>query len=295
MGDFATATRVEGADGRYRAHLDPEWFAWGPFGGYLAALAIRAVGAASALPWPATFSGMFLAVGKAGPIDIRVDVIKRGKRAEALRATVAQEGTALFEASLWMVDRELTGLHHDHARMPEVPPLRGLRSYAELDDNYDKWSAFWRYLEGRPVEWYHPDRRPPPNPRWHTWLRMRSGALPDTPSMRAAAAAMWLDLPIWGAAALVHPWPLTHIAPSLDLTVQFRSALYEQPEARDWVLAEGFCPSASAGLVGGTGNLWDPGGCLLAVCTSQMLCRPNPNLEAEQAEIDRLRTLVYPE
>src|SRR5262245_29588106 len=120
MGNFAEATGVEGSQGSYKAQLDPDWFAWGPFGGYLAALAVRAISCESGVQKPATFSGLFLSVGQPGPVEIQVTALKRAKRAEALRATLLQNGKALFEASMWMLDSGLDGLQHDRAVMPLV-------------------------------------------------------------------------------------------------------------------------------------------------------------------------------
>jgi hypothetical protein len=108
--------------------------------------------------------------------------------------------------------------------------------------------------------------------------------------MRAAVAAMWMDFPGWNAAAYAHPWPLTHIAPTLDLTLQLRAALYDSAAPPAWVLAEGVCPTGDAGLLGATGNLWAADGTLLAASTTQMMCRPNPRYEQELAELARARS-----
>jgi acyl-CoA thioesterase II len=289
MTNFVDATHVEGGAGRYAARLDPDWFAWGPFGGYLAALAVRAIARESRVPWPATFSGSFLSVGEVGPIEIQVEVRKRGKRAELLRAILIQGDNALFEASMWLIERDLEGLQHDHARMPEVPTCQSLPSFAQLSDQYDSWYPFWKHIEGRPVAWYDPDDRQTVKPHWDCWLRLNTPAEPDSPALRAATAAMWLDFPAWNAAAHAHPWPLTHIAPTLELTVQFHSALYACPRAPDWVLVDGACPTAASGLVGGTASLWSAEGRMLALCTTQMLCRPNPTYSQELQEVEQRR------
>ncbi len=42
MGDFEIDTRVEGEKGRYKATLSRAWELWGPSGGYVAAIALRA-------------------------------------------------------------------------------------------------------------------------------------------------------------------------------------------------------------------------------------------------------------
>jgi hypothetical protein len=45
MGDLERDTRLAGGEGRYTATLSRDWEIWGPNGGYLASLALRAAGA----------------------------------------------------------------------------------------------------------------------------------------------------------------------------------------------------------------------------------------------------------
>ena len=54
--------RVEGSDGHYQATLSRDWEIWGPNGGYIAAIALRAAGAHSRFDRPATLVGHFLGV-----------------------------------------------------------------------------------------------------------------------------------------------------------------------------------------------------------------------------------------
>ncbi|MEU6040874.1 hypothetical protein ABZ801_36330 [Actinomadura sp. NPDC047616] len=42
MGDLAADAAVTGENGHYTAELSPEWAAWGPNGGYLTAILVRA-------------------------------------------------------------------------------------------------------------------------------------------------------------------------------------------------------------------------------------------------------------
>ena len=49
------ATRLEGDAGRYSVVLSDAWEIWGPSGGYLAALALRAAGDCAEIPRPASF------------------------------------------------------------------------------------------------------------------------------------------------------------------------------------------------------------------------------------------------
>ena len=59
--DLEHATRVEGDSGSYHARLSEDWEIWGPNGGYLAAIALRAAGDVVAeIERPASFYCHFL-------------------------------------------------------------------------------------------------------------------------------------------------------------------------------------------------------------------------------------------
>lgn len=47
MGDLDRDTALTGSAGRYTAALSEDWRIWGPNGGYVAAVALRAAGAES--------------------------------------------------------------------------------------------------------------------------------------------------------------------------------------------------------------------------------------------------------
>ena len=63
MGDLALQTSVEPAgEGSYRAIVHQDWEIWGPCGGYVAAIALRAAGAESPFARPASFFCHYLSV-----------------------------------------------------------------------------------------------------------------------------------------------------------------------------------------------------------------------------------------
>ncbi len=283
MGDFEVDTRVErvpDAAGRYRAGLSPEWAVWGPMGGYVAAIALRAMARASALPRPATFSCQFLAVGRFEPVEIEVDTVQSGRRAQALRALVTQGGHALLAASAWMVADDLTGFEHVATEPPDVAGAEALRGFQHLADNYADWYPFWRNVEGRPLLW-GTDPQPHP-PHWHCWVRLLSGLPKYDPVLDAARCVLWLDLMMWNAACMPHVWPRRFIAPNLDLTAQFHAPSSEA----EWMLCDSRAPTAREGLIGCHGSVWTPDGRLAASGTSQLFCRPNPTY-AEEVERHR--------
>ena len=70
--DDSAVQPVAAETGRYSATLSPEWAVWGPSGGYVAAIALRAAMAHSRLARPASFHCHFLALGEFGPVELSV-------------------------------------------------------------------------------------------------------------------------------------------------------------------------------------------------------------------------------
>jgi acyl-CoA thioesterase len=273
MADFLSDTRVERlAAGRYRAALSPDWAVWGPNGGYVAAIALRAAMAESRLPRPASLSCHFLAVGEFAPVEVVVTSQGGGKRAESLRIEVVQSERTLLHAGVWMVDDGLAGFEHDVGVAPQVARPHELRGYQDLAEDYASWYPIWRSIEGRPTQW----SEKPGEPRWHTWLRLTETRI-ESRADDAQRQLFWLDFPGWNATTAAHPWPWRHLAPNLDLNVQFHRFV---PEV-EWLLADGYVPLATDGLVGCTSRLWTEDGRLVATAASKHVCRPNPRYEEE--------------
>jgi acyl-CoA thioesterase II len=275
MADFLVDTRITsipGADDRYRAELSPNWAVWGPNGGYVAAIALRAAMAHSRLARPASFHCHFLAPGEFAPVDVRITSMGGGKRAESLRVEITQQERLLLFASVWMVADGLRGYEHYFASAPRVPAPDALRGYQDLAEEYAEWYPIWRSIEGRPVRW----REPPGRPEWHTWLRLTDSAIPDRQA-DALRQLFWLDFPGWNATIAAHAWPFPYLMPNLDLTAQFHRFVPQDT----WILADGIALLAEDGLVGCVSRLWSEDGRLLASGTSKHISRPNPRYAEE--------------
>jgi acyl-CoA thioesterase len=268
MRDFAVDTAVRGGDGHYTANLHEDWNVWGPFGGYRAAILLRALAAASPLPRPASFTCTFLATGKPGPVEIAVASRQAGKRAHALTAAMTQDGAPIMDAIAWFVADGMAGFEHDVATMPTVPPAAALRGFQDLADNYDEWYPLWRNVEGRPLVW---EQAIGP-PIYQIWLRLLQSLPPDDPVLEAARHLMWLDVTMWNAVPPPHGYPPKYLAPSLDLTAQFHRG---DPQA-EWLFGDAAAPIAGSGLAACNARIWSPSGTLLASGTSHLFCRPNP-------------------
>ncbi len=274
MADFLedTGIRIAGEPDCYRAELSPSWAVWGPNGGYLAAIALRAAMAHSRAARPASFQCHFLAVGEFGPAEVRVASLGGGKRAESLRVEMRQHDKLLLAATVWMVADGLKGYTHDFGAPPNVPGPTALRGYQELAEDYAEWYPIWRSIEGRPLRW----REPPGRPEWHTWLRFTETPIPDRQA-DALRQLFWLDFPGWNATIAAHAWPFPFLTPNLDLTVQF----HRFAPRETWILADGVTLLAEDGLVGCVARLWSEDGRLLATGTSQHTSRTNPRYEQD--------------
>lgn len=277
IGNFERDTRPDGADGRYAVRLSSDWAVWGPNGGYVAAIALRAMAAEGTLPRPAAFHCQFLKAGKFDAAEVLVERIRAGRRSEALRARLVQDGEDLLSASLWLVEDGMEGLEHEVARAPDVPRPQALKSYAELFENYGDWYPYWRSVQGRPE---HPTWDAAP-PLWRTWMRLVDPPERLDPILAAARAALWMDLGPWNAAAAPHPWPRRYLAPNLDLHVQF----HRLAEDADWLLVAAEAPVAREGVIGTSLRLWTEAGELVASGGSMLFCRRNPNYEEELRKV----------
>jgi acyl-CoA thioesterase len=280
MGDLDLDTAVEptGEPGRYRTRFNRDWEIWGPNGGYLASVALRAAGLESRLTRPATFSCLYLGVGNFDDeVEIEVTSIREAKRAQALRVQVGQSGRALLEAHLWVVDQDLAGLEHDVAVMPDVPAADELKSFEEMFPD-EPGPRFWKNFNRKPCRWIPPEEWPPPevHPIVQQWVRFAPTSKFADPWADAARYVVLLDTFQWpaahGAHALRSAEDPAFIAPNLDLSVRFHRAA---PES-EWLLIDAHGPIAEGGLMSGESRVWSQDGRLLASAAGHLLCREVP-------------------
>jgi acyl-CoA thioesterase II len=277
MGDLAEDTAVEAVgDGMYTAKLNADWEIWGPMGGYVAAVALRAAGAASSQPFPAAFSCHYLSVARFAPVDIRVQSRKKGRTAEAQRVEITQDERPVLDAMVWSTG-EVEGLEHDVTVAPEVAGPDALTSMAELMAEAGERPAvpFMGNFDVRPLTFERP--WPPDGPRepvHQQWMRYLPTSTFDDPWVDAARSVILVDLPSWPSVHRMHAWrqpPYT--APTLDLNVAFHHPSTREP----WLLCDGAAPLSANGLFGWNARVWSPGGTLHASGGGQCLYRRLPS------------------
>jgi acyl-CoA thioesterase-2 len=271
MGDFEQDTRLVGENGRYTATLSRDWEIWGPNGGYLASIALRAAGAEAAIQRPACFAGQFLHSADFAQVEIEVSVPRRGRRSEALSVVISQDAKPVLLA-LVRTACEGPGLEHDAAIAPAAPRPEDVPPTEDPPRH-----PFWRNLETHWID-------PPPEafdemlesgrglpPRRLSWHRFAPRALFDDPFLDAARSLLLIDTLTWPAASLPHP-NSAFIAPNLDVTTWFHRSASQS----DWLLVEHTSPVAEAGLMGTSGRVFDAAGRLIASGGAQLFCVPRP-------------------
>jgi acyl-CoA thioesterase len=152
MADFAIDTAIEPlGDRRYRAKVSSDWEIWGPMGGYVAAIAMRAAGAEATHPRPVSFFCHFLGATRFDEIELRVESMRRGRSVESLRVHVSQGDRDVVDATVCVV-AENEGLEHEVSNSPEVPRPDELSSFDELMAEEERpVFSFWSNFDARPI------------------------------------------------------------------------------------------------------------------------------------------------
>ena len=278
MGDLAVDTAVEQVDeGRYTATLSEDWRIWGPNGGYLAVVALRAAGAAATQPRPASIAVHFLGVARFGPVDLDVEVLRSTRRAQSLRVSMRQEGKPIVEALAWAVADGIEPLEHQHAVMPAVdaaetiPTMEERMAAAGVDGPP---FPFWVNIDNRGLQWradWPPPGPLPPEARW--WCRFRPRATFDDRWVDAGRAFVLADTFGWPAASAAHAWRANpdgspqFMAPNVDIHVTFHG--FDPDE--EWLLADAWSPTGGEGLLSANVGVWSAGGRQLASGSQTML------------------------
>jgi acyl-CoA thioesterase len=266
--DLEHATRLESDDGRYVVRLSDEWEIWGPNGGYLAAIALRAAGMVARIPQPRSFYCHFLSSPAFDAVQLDVKILKRGRRAESLSVEMAQDGKPILHA-LVKTAADGPGYRHQHMQAPAVAPPAALKNYEQLLPATRRPPFnFWNNIERRPVNQRLTDE--PSAPILSEWTRFRPTACFEDPFLDAARALILLDTFGFPAAYQQYRgWK--YLAPNLDTSAWF----HHFSPGCEWLLIDHACILADHGLMAVSGQVWDTDGRLLATGSAQLCCIPN--------------------
>jgi acyl-CoA thioesterase len=272
VGDLEEDTAVERvANGRYRAVISPDWALWGPVGGYVAAIALRAAGAHAGMPLPASFSCQYLSPARFGPVDLEVTCLRSTPNARSANVLMTQQGTAVMSALVWAITDDIRGPERQMSVRPDVPDPHQVAEIV-LDRRVASSTAaaatatgtFWQNLEVRKL----PPVRRPDGFQGHSWARFRPRAYFNDPWIDAGRELISIDSAIFPVIATALGGG-RYAALSIDLYVAFHAP----PPAEDYLLVTAHSTAAGAGLVAGTAQVRSADGTLTASGGSQLMCR----------------------
>ncbi|MFC4015940.1 thioesterase family protein [Nonomuraea purpurea] len=263
---------TDAGEGRYTATLSPDWNVWGPVGGYVASVALRAAGAATTLRRPASLSCQFLRAAQFDQVELVVEPLRASRRAEALRVTMTQAGKTVLHATVWAAAESLDGPSLPLAAAPQAPPPQELPTMEERMAEWGQTSfPHLFHSDTRPVSWLErvSDQFGEPNQRG--WMRLRKGRVfDDDPWLDAARSVLYSDIVAFPSVMLASPDGLPpFVAPTMELQVIFHDTA---PES-EWLLVDGHASALKHGLASGRAAIWTQDGRLLATGAQQMLCR----------------------
>jgi acyl-CoA thioesterase len=266
--DLGRDSAVVGRGGRYSARLVEDWEIWGPQGGYVAAVALRAAAAASSFPRPVSLACHYLRGAQLGPVDIAVESLRRTRCAESLRVTLVQNDERILVALAWTA-AELVGIDHDGVTRLDVPSAEQL----------DSWEMYWPggdapFRSGGTLTCGRSRRTRriggrAPEPRWLAWSRLRQRPPLEDPYVDAARMLLSADAAMYPAATLAHGELFPYVAPSMDLMISFHLGGANS----EWLLIDAFSPLSSGAVVSGAATIWSEDGRVLASAMQQMLQR----------------------
>lgn len=270
-GAFALATAVTpSGEGRFDAEIAAGWDIVGNTnGGYLLAIAGRAMEVAADRPDPVSITAHYLAPGHPGPATIETSVVRSGRRFATVRGTLSSGGRDLLTAlgtfgDLGEDDGE-AGLHLDGAP-PELPPPEQCHLVVPAEPFPPPFMAHVE-LRMHPEDATFFGGRPSGTPLMRGWFRLPDGEPVDTIGLLTAVDAFPptifnADLPVG--------W-----TPTLELTAHVRGR-----PSPGWLACRFSTRFVTGGFLEADGEIWDRTGRLVAQ-SRQLALVPRAHTAAE--------------
>lgn len=278
-----TVQRIKEAPGWYTADLPDSWNWQNPAGGVLMTVAMRAITAEIGDPAfkPVSATTLFCSPVPSGPMEVRVEIIRRGNAAIQVRAALSSTrlpGPGLEVSATYA--RERPGLDLYGAEPPDVPPPGDAGLFEEQGPHRVGALPFLNNLEMRLAQGYpfwskkfladHPELKRKENEparfaRWYRYLVPQTEADGTLDPLAIPPIADTMPAALANKAG---PEARGFRAPSLDLTVHFLD-----PVKTDWILVATYGRRARAGYASAEAEVWSDSGKLIAFATQTMMLR----------------------
>ncbi len=263
--------RLEVAPGWYTAELPEHWNFVSPSGGVLMTIAMRAMAAELGDPAlrPVSATTLFCSPVPVGPLEIRVEVLRKGGAAAQLRAALSSTtlpGPGLEVSATFA--RERSGPHVMPATPPALPRHDVAPVIEEIGRSGRRWPFFGNFdmrLAQGPRFW---------EPGWEAgearfarWFRYRVPQLDGAGKLDLMALPPIADTMPPSMASYLGP-KAGYYYPSLDLTVHFL-----EDTSCEWLLCAAYSRQARRGVATAELEIWSDEGRLIAFATQMMFMR----------------------
>jgi acyl-CoA thioesterase len=244
-------------EGLWQASVSSRWSVGSaPNGGYLLAIAARAVLAASGCPDPLSITAHYVRPPGPGPLQVAVENVRSGRRYSTLAAALRQGEREAVRVLAAVGD--LAALHGPTRVAAEAPSVPGPAGCVDLADGAWVPEVARRY-ELRLVA--PPDAPAPGRPyEVSGWIRLADGAEASVLALLAFADAF--------PPAVLGPLDVGWV-PTIELTVHVRAR-----PAKGWVLGRFTTRFLVDGMLEEDGELWGEDGRLLAESRQLALVLP---------------------
>ncbi|HTW36319.1 MAG TPA: thioesterase family protein [Rhizomicrobium sp.] len=267
MARLANDTAIEERGGKLSATLSRDWEIWGPNGGYIASIALRAAGkVAPPGHRPATFSCQYLSVGQFTPVEIDAEPVRKGRNVWCTNVVVSQNEKRLLQAQVWTTNKQ-DGPSKTDRKFPDVKHHAELKTWAELFPDGKESFPFWRNFDSKPASLAGRGKADPRGSVNQDWYRFREFTKTDDVFLDFARALVMIDTYPWPAFGRGLDTSPDYVAPTLDVTAWFHTP----PGDADWFLADARADVAADGLIHGTVDIWSEDGRAIATGGSNLL------------------------
>lgn len=269
MGDSRFARQLDlepTGDNRYRVDVDAAWNCpIVPHGGLVTAVAAKA--AERALDRPEqrlrSVTTVFADAVQPGPVEIDVDVLRRGRSISQARVTLRNVGKDTGLTAITVFGDNRPGFSFTDLHPPAAPPPEQCPSFSESPDGVFHFN-FWDNLEGRVAHGFMRGEEHPPTDSSERvyWYRFNESPMLDGGVLDPLALVTLADTMPGAVAQRIGSDTPVWLPPSADLTVHVLDELRSE-----WVLARNRCRWAGDGYASLEMELWDPDGRLCAYGT----------------------------
>lgn len=287
-----SVSRIREAPGWYTAELSDAYNWETPAGGVLMTVAMRAMAEEIGDPTfkPISATTLFCSPVPHGPLEIRVEILRKGNAAAQVRAALSSTrlpGPGLEVSATFCRDR--TGPEIVGARMPLVRRPEQAPSLKEFSRNHDGVYPFLRNVDVRLADGYpfwapklladHPEivRPSVSEARFSRWYKYLVPPLTPEGTLHPMAIPPIADTMPGAIANKLGPGSAPFKAPSLDLTVHFL-----EPTRCEWLLVASYSRRARGGIATAEAEIWSEEGTLVAYATQTMMLRTRKRDDADE-------------